>query len=74
MVPGRSIVSKAASVSARMLRFNPGSPGLPAVWPSGKSRNTARGGQTDRVIEYALDSDKVGIPAASTCLAISPTD
>jgi len=44
------------------------------VWPSGRSAKAALGGLTEAVIEYALVSMIVGMPAASSCLAISPTD
>jgi hypothetical protein len=44
------------------------------VWPSGKSRNAERGGLTARVMSRALVMQSVGIPAASACLATSPTD
>ena len=47
---------------------------FPAVWPSGKSRKTPRGTPTASVMLSALVKQTVEMPAASSCLAISPTD
>jgi hypothetical protein len=44
------------------------------VWPNGKSRNRARGGFAERVMENALDRLSVETPLPSISLAISPTD
>ena len=57
-----------------MARWRSGWPGLPVWWPNGKLTNTALGGFTDSVMSSAEVMEMVGIPDASTALAISPTD
>ena len=47
---------------------------MPVWCPRGKLTNTDRGGFTAWVMSRADVMAKVGIPASSTPLAISPTD
>jgi len=72
--PGRCNSSKAPRAFFNNLFWASGWFFLPVVWPSGKSRKAARGGATERVIDRALVMQSVGIPAASSSRAISPTD
>ena len=72
--PGCWIDAKASRASIMICRCKRGSLGFPAVRPRGKSRWMARGGLTERVIEWALDRQTVGRPRFSSSRAISPTD
>jgi len=50
------------------------SKGLPMGWPRGYPTRTARGGLTFSVTVRFSDRERVGIPASSMALWISPTD
>ena len=65
----------AASMAVRsIIRCSSGSFGFPAGQPSGKSRNTVRGGLNAALVSQRLLMHKVGNPLSSSALAISPTD
>ena len=67
--------SGAASSAARSIpRCNSASFGFPAGQPSGKSRNTVRGGLNAMLVSQRVLMHNVGNPRASSARAISPTD
>ena len=65
----------AAPKAARKIsRCSSGSLGFPAGQPSGKSRNTVRGGLKATLTSQSVLIESVGKPRASRARAISPTD